>query len=288
VALPSITASRLPRPLAVIVGTVQRARRDGLVGRSAECAFFALLSLPPTFLAVLGGIGYVAGALSPTTTLRIESQVYDVAGIFLSPRTVDDVLRPAVQSLLSEGRADIIGIGLLITLWSASRAVKVLMAAVQDADQIAESRTPVKRRLIAIAVTIVGVIAGILILPLLVAGPQLGAAIGGPFGLEDAFRTAWKILYWPIASIAGILLLATFYQVTLPGTRPWVRALPGAAMAVGVWLLASAVLRLYARSILEADTPYGPLAAPFVLLLWLYVTSMAVILGAELNAETAR
>jgi membrane protein len=288
VALPSITASRLPRPLGVLVGTVQRARQDGLVGRSAECAFFALLSLPTTFLAVLGGVGYVAGALGIETTRRIEGQVYDVAGIFLSSRTVDDILRPAVQSLLSEGRADIIGIGLLITLWSASRAIKVMMAAVQDAYQTAESRSPLQRRLIAVVVTIVGMIAGVLVIPLLVAGPRLGAAIGAPFGLEDAFRTAWTILYWPVASIVGVGLLATFYEVTLPGHQPWLRRLPGAAFAVAMWLLASAALRLYARSILEADTPYGPLAAPFVLLLWLYVTSMAVILGAELNAETAR
>jgi membrane protein len=288
VAIPTVSLEHLPRPFAFFAALYRRAASNRVVGRAAEVAFFTLLSLPPTFLAVLGGMGYVAKALGPETTRSVEARIFDFAGIFLSRKTVRDILRPAVTSLLSEGRADIIGVGLLIALWSASRATKLLMEAVRVAHSQPETRKAIQRRLIAIAVTIVGIISAIVLVPLLVAGPRLGAAIAGPFGLTRFFRAAWQLLYWPVAAILGAVLLAAFYAVTVPTRSAWSRYVPGAAAAVGLWLLAGVALRLYASGILQSDTPYGPLAAPFVLLLWLYVTSLAVILGAELNAATRR
>ena len=281
-------AERLPRPIAALLTTYRRTQAHGVVGRAAEVGFFSLLALPPTLLAVLGGIGYMAGALGPEATNRIRERVFSFAGIFLTPRTIRDLLQPAVDSLLIEGRADIIGIGVVITLWSASRATKVLMEGVRNAYGVEDTRRPVKKRLIAIAVTLVGMVAAILVLPLLVAGPRLGAAIGSPFGLADEFRTAWRVLYWPVAGLVGIALLTSFYDVAIPVKRRWMQDLPGAAVAVGVWLLAGAGLRLYASLVLGADSAYGPLSAPVVLLIWLYVTALAVILGAETNAGLER
>jgi membrane protein len=233
-------------------------------------------------------MGYVATALGPDTTRRVQDRIFDFAGIFLSRQAVQDILRPAVTSLLSEGRADIIGVGLILTLWSASRATKLLMEAVRAAYGRPETRKPVQRRLIAIGVTIAGMFSAILVVPLVVAGPRLGEAIAGSIGLTRFFQATWQVLYWPIAAIFGAGLLAAFYAVTVPGNTAWSRNVPGASAAVALWLLAGVALRLYASSILHSDTPYGPLAAPFVVLLWLYVTSLAVILGAELNAETRR
>lgn len=269
-----------------IIQTLSRSRRHGIVSRGAEVAFFSVLSLPPTILAILGGIGYVAGALGSDATERIRDRILDVASIFLTQNIIDDILQPAVDSLLSEGRADIIGVGLLLTLWSASRATSVLMRAVRFAALMKETRKPWFRRLIAIGMTVVAMLAAILVLPLLIAGPSLGEAIGGPFGLGTFFRTAWQILYWPATTLVGVALLTTFYKVSLPVKVAWMRSLPGAAAAVVVWLVAGAGLRFYASVILGSGSPYAPLAAPVVLLLWLYVTSMAVILGAEVNANS--
>lgn len=269
-----------------VLTTIERSRRHGIVSRGAEVAFFSVLSLPTTLLAILGGIGYVAGALGADTTERIRARILDVAGIFLTQNIINDILQPAVDSLLNEGRADIISVGLLLTLWSASRATNVLMSAVRMAHDLKETRRAWFRRLIAIGVTIVAMLAAILVLPLLIAGPRLGAAIGGPFGLAGVFREAWRILYWPVATLVGVALLTTFYRVSLPAKTFWVESLPGSAAAVVIWLGAGAGLRFYASAILGSGSPYAPLAAPVVLLLWLYVTSMAVIFGAEVNANS--
>jgi membrane protein len=273
-----------PRALALSGDLVRRWREERIFGRAAEVSFFALLSLPPSLLAVFGGIGYLANALGPEATARIRDRVYALASVFLTDDVIADIIEPAVESVLSEGRPGIIGAGVLLALWSASRATTVLMVAVHDAYGAEERRPRVKRRLIAFAVTLIGMVAAVIVLPLLVLGPRLGAAIGAPFGLEEEVLTVWRILYWPVAGLTGIALLAYFYDAAVPGRSAWRAGFPGALFAAGIWLLAGAALRLYVSRFIPADPAYGSLAAPVVVLLWLQLSSLAVILGAVLNA----
>jgi membrane protein len=273
-----------PRALALSGDLVRRWREERIFGRAAEVSFFALLSLPPSLLAVFGGIGYLANALGPEATERIRDRVYALASVFLTDDVIADIIEPAVESVLSEGRPGIIGAGVLLALWSASRATTVLMVAVRDAYGAEERRPRVKRRLIAFAVTLIGMVAAVIVLPLLVLGPRLGAAIGAPFGLEEEVLTVWRILYWPVAGLTGIALLAYFYDAAVPGRSAWRAGFPGALFAAGIWLLAGAALRLYVSRFIPADPAYGSLAAPVVVLLWLQLSSLAVILGAVLNA----
>src|SRR5690606_29512941 len=115
------------RPVRLILGTVQDSIDDRLPGLAAEVAFFLLLSLPPLLLLALGTVGYI-GQLSPTFGAQAPERLIGLAGNVLTEETIDD-LRPIITSLLSEGRADIASLGVLLTVYSASRALRVVVVA---------------------------------------------------------------------------------------------------------------------------------------------------------------
>lgn len=269
----------------LVVRTVKDSKEDRVLGLSAEVAFFALLSLPPAMLAILGGLGYVASAFGPDVVEPVRDRVLDVAGTFLTRQTVQDVLAPLVDDLLSEGRADIISIGVVVALWSASRATNVLMEAVRVAYDVKERRPLFKRRLLALGLTLAGMLGAVLLLPVLVVGPRFGAYVAAPLGLSQVIEALFRFLYWPVVAALGILFLAALYHLALPERTPWRRDLPGAVVALVLWLAGGTVMRLYARWSIEANSAFGPLAAPVVILLWLYATAVAMLLGAEVNAE---
>jgi membrane protein len=269
----------------IVVRTAKDSKEDRVLGLSAEVAFFALLSLPPAMLAILGGLGYVAGAFGPDVVEPVRDRVLDVAGTFLTRQTVQDVLAPLVDDLLSEGRADIISIGVIVTLWSASRATNVLLEAVRVAYDIKERRPLLKRRLLALGLTLGGMLGAVLLLPVLVVGPRVGAVVAAPLGLSEIVESVLRFLYWPVVAALGVAYLAALYHLALPERTPWRRDFPGALVALVLWLAGGTVMRLYARWSIEANSAFGPLAAPVVILLWLYATSVAVLLGAEVNAE---
>ncbi|HVL81617.1 MAG TPA: YihY/virulence factor BrkB family protein [Actinomycetota bacterium] len=264
--------------------TLSSAVEDRVTGLGAEVAFFALLSTPPTLLAVLGSVGYIAEALGPQAAERIQSQIMGVVSTFLTPQAqagVEDV----VNDFLVGGRADVIGVGLLIALWSASRATNAFMQAVAIAYDVPDKRSAVKRRLISLGLTLIGVVGAVVLIPLVVAGPRLGQALGDPLGLGDAFATAWRIGYWPGVLLAGIAFIVLIFHLA-PGRRtPLMRDVPGAVVATLLWLIGGGLLRVYAAVSIEGGTTYGPLAAPIVILLFVYVSALALLLGAELNAE---
>lgn len=267
----------------LVARTVVDARRDRVLGLAAEVAFFVLLSLPPALLAVLGALGFVSSVLGPDVTESIRERILDVAGTFLTESTSDEIVKPTLDTLLRGGRADVASVGVVLTLWSASRATTRLMEAVTIAYDVEDRRSALRRRLLALGLTLGGMLGVVIVVPILVAGPRLVEAVAEPLGLAGVLGVAWRFLYWPVVGLLGIGLLASFFHLATPIDTPWRRDLPGAAAAVILWLLFGVGLRLYATTI-EAGT-YGPLAAPVVILLWLYVTGLAVLLGAELNAE---
>ncbi len=264
--------------------TLRDSRDDRILGLGAEVAFFILLSLPPALLAVLGTIGYVARLLGADVTQTIRDQVLSVADNFLTPSTIEDLVAPTVDAVLREGRADVASIGVVLTLWAASRATSRLIEAVAIAYDQEDRRSPLRRRALALGLTIGGMLGIVIVVPVLVAGPSLLDAIAEPLGIAGALAVAWRFLYWPVVGLLGVGLLAWFYHLATPLRTPWRRDLPGAVLAAVLWLLGGLGLRLYADLTIESST-YGPLAAPIAFLLWLFITALAVLGGAELNAE---
>jgi membrane protein len=265
--------------------TVRDAIDDRLPGLAAEVSFYLLLSLPPLLLVGLGALGYIGDLFGADAVATVQRQIIDTAGQVLSEETVDDVVRPAVENLLEQGRADILSIGALLALWSGSRALKVITQAITIAYDLEDRRTWWQHRLLGLGLTVAGVLMAAVLLPLLVVGPEAGGALADRFGLGRAFDLVWQILYFPVVIALGLSLLAWVYHIVPPHTTRWRRDLPGAVLAFLVWLAGSFGLRVYATTFVESDSAYSYFGTPLVLLLWIYLTAVALLLGAELNAE---
>lgn len=283
-------ARRLPRPLGpawrLAVRTITDALDDRVPGLAAEAAFFALLALPPLLLAILGSMGFVATAVEPQALQDIKGAGFRVLGTFLAPPTLD-TLRELTNRLLEQGSGRIVSLGLLVALWSGSRAVNAFLETITLAYDL-ERRSTIKRRLRALVFTVVGMVLAVAVVPAVVVGPRILQLIPRPLGV--AAHTALRVGFWPAVVAVALALLASFYHWGAPQQTPWRRDLPGAVLAVMLWILGTVGVRLYlAYSIRGSPSGtaalYGPLATPLVVLVWLYVTALAVLLGAELNAE---
>ncbi len=276
-------------PLRTIWTLFQRTVRDSiddrLPGLAAEVSFYLLLSLPPLLLVGLGAIGYVGDLFGPDAVESVRNQIVDAASGVLTEATISDVIEPAVDGLLSQGRADILSIGAILALWSGSRALRVLTQAVTIAYDLEDHRTWWQHRLLGLSLTAAGVVMLAVILPLLIVGPAAGAALADNFGLGDLFDTLWRVFYFPVVISLGLSVLAWVYHFVPPHSTRWRRDVPGAILAFVVWFIGSFGLRVYATNFIESDSAYSYFGTPLVLLLWIYLTAVALLVGAEFNAE---
>ncbi len=279
----------------LVVRTVRDARDDRVLELAAEVAFFAVFALPPTLLALLGAAGFVGDALGPGITQGIVQQVVAASATVLAPSTVEQVVKPTIEAVMSQGRADVLSIGALLALWSASRSSYVVMDTLTIAYDLEDvPRSFWWRRLMAVMFTLAGILLAAVVLPILVAGPRFGAALVRPLGLAEDFALVWRIAYWPLVVVLGVAVLTAIYHFSVPKKalakrrNPFRRDVPGAVLALVLWLLIGMALRAYVSWTFTSSSIYGSLAAPMVLLLWLYFTALSVLMGAELNAEIGK
>lgn len=283
---------RMPRPartgVRLGVRTVRDSMRDRVPGLAAEVTMFTLISLPALLLVVLGSLGYVAARLGPDATGELDRLVFAVPRTFMSDSTYESY-ESLAREVLGSGRADVIGVGLLLALWTGSRATSRVLETLVIAYDIEAPRPGWKRRLLALVLTIGGLLGAVALLPLLVLGPRLLEQVA-PEGVASVTLTALGWSYWPALGALVLAGLTTLYHLGVPWRTPWLRDLPGAVLAMLLWLVAAAGLRAYlAVSAFGGDDPadaiYRQLGTPIAVVLWLYVSSVAVLLGAELNAE---
>jgi membrane protein len=280
------TPERLRPGVRLIVRTVDGSMGDRLPGLAAEIAFWVLLSLPALLLAALAAASAAGGVGDGDWQQQFVNRTVEVSRVVLTESTIDRFLRPGLNLLIGdEGGVAIASFAFVATVWTASRAVRVVLTALA----IAYDRRGVRKawvdRALGFAITVGGLLSGLVLMPLLLAGPNFGDQLviwigQDPVGLADL----WRVVYWPAMVVAVTFAIAALYHLGVPGYTPWRRDLPGAVVATSVWLLGSVGLRLYGTWILDGDSVYGPLAGPIVALLWVWVTGFAVLVGAELNA----
>lgn len=270
------------------VRTVVDAGEDRLPGLAAEIAFFVLLSLPPLLLAIFGTLGALDPVLEVDLPARMTERTVDLAGEVLNAQTVESTIRPTIERIFDEGGGGIATIGFLITVIAASRALRVVATAITIAYDLEETRPGWQQRVWGLGLTLVGMLLALVLVPVIVAGPDFGGTIARLAGVDQFFADVYRILYWPVAGVVAWLLIASLYHYVAPWWTPWHRDLAGAALAMVLWFLGSIALRAYAAQTISGRSIYEPIAGPLVLLLWLYVSALAVLLGAELNAEIER
>ncbi|GAA3728441.1 hypothetical protein GCM10022402_06390 [Salinactinospora qingdaonensis] len=265
--------------LSLVARTAASTGRTRVSGLAAEAAFFSLLSLPALLLGLLGTLGHLAIVIGEQTVLQIRAQLLDTAATVLTSDTVDAVVAPMVDEFLSGAQGSVLSLTFLVSLWSGSRAMNVFIEAITIAYGVSVLRGYLRRRLLAFVAYLGALVFALLVLPILVAGPNLIRQILPPAA------ELLNLAYWPTTAVLCLLCLVALYALSIPVRVRWRRHLPGALLGVVILLLGSAALRLYLGASFGQTTTYSSLAAPIAILAWFYVIAIAVLVGAVLNAE---
>ncbi len=263
----------------LIVSTTATCMRHRVTGLAAEAAFFAVLSLPPLIFALAGSIGFVFQQFTDAQISGLRVTVLEAASNVLTPAAVNQVIKPTLNQVLQGGRYDVASIGFILSLWSGSRALNVFVDTITIMYGLGGHRGIVRTRATSFVLYVLGMITGVVTIPLIVAGPTLVSQVL-PEQLEFLYS-----LYWPTVLVLCICFLATLYHVSVPVRTKWRFNIPGAVFTMVCWILGSYLLRVILIGTAKNSTSiYGPLAAPIAILLWLYILSIAVLIGAALNA----
>jgi membrane protein len=267
----------------ILVRAAKSARADGVTDVAAMLAYYAFLAVPAALLVTLGVFTVVAG----------EDTVDDLVG------RLSGVVPPEALTLLDEsltralenasGGIALIVVGAGLALWTATGAMGGLMRGLNRVYDQRENRPFVRQRLYALAMLGCVVIAFALVFVLLILGPVLSGWVGDALDAERAVGWIWWIAQWPVL-LGG--LFACFAAVLYLGPNREPRQLrlitPGAAVAVVIWLGASGLFALYVSLFGSYNKAWGSLAAVIVFLTWLWLSSLALLLGAEVNKEAER
>jgi membrane protein len=263
----------------LVVTTVGSCLRNRVTGLAAEAAFFAILSVPPLIFALAGAIGFVTAQFSAAQVDNVREAVIELSRRALTDGAVDRIITKTIDDVLGAGRFDIVSVGFVLALWSGSRALHVFVDTITIMHGLGGHRGIVKTRALSFVLYVVAMVLAVFMAPLVVAGPDL---------VEDWLPQHLDVLmhfYWPAVVLVSICFLATLYHVSVPVRTNWSFNLPGATFALFCWIVGSALLRWFLTvTSVGSHSIYGPLAAPIAVLLWLYLVSIAVLIGAALNA----
>jgi membrane protein len=274
--------SRLRRLTSTARSAIDDAREDDLPMVAQALAFSLFLSIPGILLVTLGVFSLAADASDVARLVDRLEGVIPVEAATL----IDDSLRRSAASTSSG--VLLTSLGFALALWTTTSAATTLMAGLTKIVDRREGRSFVVKRLRALAIVACLLGSMMLVLGLLVLGPYLERWVGSATGAETLTAWAWWVAQWPIL-VGG--LLAAFAIVLAIGPdddSPPQRVVPGALVAVVIWLLASGGLAVYASQFGSYEKTWGTLSAVVVTLLWLWLTSIALLFGAEVNAELER
>lgn len=256
---------------------------DSILGWSAQLSFYFLLSIFPTLFFLLVLFGYFAGQGSQT-----REAIIGYLGA-LAPestaRLVDKIIRQ-----ITEGAAGSNLIwSLLVALWAGSSGITAIISALNIAYEVKETRPWWKARLVAIGLMLALVLLMSSALIILLYGGKLGGLVASYFGLGSVFSIAWAILRWPVV-LAFVLLAFNLLYLYAPNLKhwDWHWLMPGTVVGVGLWLLVSFGFDFYLSYFNTYDMTYGSLGTVVVLLLWFYLTGIAILVGGEVNSEIER
>ena len=256
--------------------------RHRVTGLAAEIGFFAILSLPPLVLGLVGTLGYFADVIGPDTVEDIRSNIIDISREALSDEAVAEVIIPTLNDVLDGGRFDIVSLGFLLALWSGSRALNTTIDTIAIMYGLGGHRGILATRALSFSLYIVGLVIAIVLAPPILAGPDLVSE-----AIPD--QAHWVMfLYWPVVIVLTMASLTTLYWIAVPVPNTWARCLPGAGLTLVGWLVGSYLVRIIIDWSVGSTSIYGPLTASIVVLIWLYVLAISMLIGAAFNAAVDR
>jgi membrane protein len=267
----------------VLVRTVREFREDNCTDWAAALTYYGILALFPAVIALVSLIGLVG---DPQTTTQ---HLLDIVGK-LGPSSAVDTFAKPVESLAQGHRAGLaLVLGLAGALWSASGYVGAFSRASNAIYEVDEGRPFYKLRPVQVLITLICVLLIALVAGALVVTGPVARAIGDTFGLGGAAVTAWDVAKWPVMALVVSVIFSLLYFATPNVKQPRFRWFSiGGVVALLAWVIASAGFAFFAAHFSSYNRTYGSLAAVVVLLVWLWISNLALLFGAELNAEMER
>jgi membrane protein len=260
-----------------------RFNRDHMTNIAAALAYYAFLAIPSALLIAVGLFGLVAG---PDAVDTVIGKLHGIV-----PAQATDLLEGSLKNMTQhQGTAvSVLTIGGVLAFWSLTSAMQNLMWALNIAYDREEGRGFVRRRITALGMLVFALIGFALAFGVLVLGPHLSTWIGKAVGMESVTKIAWYIAEWPLL-IAGLLVAFAGVMHFGPNVKHprWRFLTFGAVVALVLWLLASGAFAFYASRFSSYNKTWGSLAAVVVMLTWLWLSSVALLFGAEVNAEAER
>jgi membrane protein len=270
--------------LATLKRTVAEFREDNLTDWAAALTYYGLLSLFPMLIALVSVVGLFA---DPESTAQTVTDIVTRIG----PESGAETFSGPINSITSNrGSAGVLFVlGIAIALWSASGYIGAFIRASNVIYETEEGRPFWKLRPMQVAVTLVMVImVAAVMLALVLTGPIV-RAVADPIGVGETAITIWKYCKWPILALLFVLMIDLLYFASPNAKlRGFVWVTPGAVLALVLWAVASAGFALFVANFGSYDKTYGTLGGVVVLLIWMWITNLAILLGAELNAERER
>ncbi|GEC02456.1 hypothetical protein SSP24_01110 [Streptomyces spinoverrucosus] len=276
--------TKLPRRSwgAVLKGSLREFKDDELTDRAAALTYYTVLSLFPALLVLVS----LLGVTSRSVTDRLLDELQQFA-----PGAGRDIITQAVQQLQNNaGIGSIMAVvGLVLAVWSASGYVAAFMRTSNAVYDIPEGRPMWKILPVRLGLTVVLMVLAVISAVIVVFTGGLARRAGDILGLGDAALTAWSIAKWPVLVLLVTLMIAILYWASPNAkVRGWRWITPGSFLALLVWMIASAGFAFYVANFASYNKTYGTMAGVIVFLIWLWVTNLAILLGLEFDAETAR
>jgi membrane protein len=264
--------------------SVREFRDDNLTDWAAALTYYAVLSIFPALIVLVALVGLLGQY--PQTTDAILN-IIDKLG----PSSAVDTFRGPIEGVVKSkgGAGALLGVGLAVAVWSASGYIGAFTRASNAIYEVQEERPFWKRRPLQLLITLFAVVLVALLAIALVLTGDLARAVGDQVGVGDPAVTAWSIAKWPVLLIVVMTITSGLYymapNVKQRGFR-WIT--PGSVIAVVLWIIASAGFALYVSHFGSYNKTYGSLGAVIVFLVWLWITNIAILFGAEFNSELER
>jgi membrane protein len=250
---------------------------DNCLGLAAQLAYYFFLALFPALLFLLAIVSFV-----PIENL-METITTTLARV--APSDVLNLIRDQVLKIAQDKDGGLLTLGMLGTIWSTSSGMTAIIDTLNQAYDIQEARTWWKVRLIAVGLTVALAVFIVGSTVLVVAGPAIADKVAGWFHLGTAFALTWKIAQWPVVFVLVSTGIAIIYYFAPDAEQEWMWITPGSILATLLWLLISLGFRIYVTNFGSYTESYGAVGGVIVVMLWFYLSGLAILVGAEVNAE---
>jgi len=250
---------------------------DNCLGLAAQLAYYFFLALFPALLFITAIISFipVAGLLEAITGMLAR----------VAPSEVLSIVQDQILKIAHEQNGGLLTIGMLGTIWSTSSGVTAIIDTLNRAYDIQESRPWWKVRLLAIGLTLALALFIVISFALILVGPTLAETVAVWLHMGPAFEWTWKIVQWPVVFGLVTFAIAAIYYYAPDAEQEWIWITPGSILATLLWLLISLGFKFYVVHFTSYNATYGAIGGVIILMLWFYLSALAVLMGAELNAE---